>query len=164
MGCGSGVTCWRRLRDWQRAGGWRRLLKVIRDKRGRGCRIDWSRASVDTATIPAKRGEATGPNPVDRGRADTKQHLVVDRRDIPLAATTSAANVHDSKLFEELVDSVEPVKGPRGRPRKRLDKLHADKGYDLPALPAVLCVTEAPTSGLLTEEWRAARNSVATAG
>ena len=22
MGCGSGITCWRRLRDWQRAGVW----------------------------------------------------------------------------------------------------------------------------------------------
>ncbi len=40
------------------------------------------------------------------------------------------AQVHDSKVFEELVDGVEPVKGARGRPRKRPEKLHADKGYD----------------------------------
>lgn len=44
----------------------------------------------------------------------------------------TAANVHDSKIFEELVDSVEPIKGRRGRPRKRPGKLHADKGYDYP--------------------------------
>jgi transposase len=44
----------------------------------------------------------------------------------------TAANVHDSTVFEELVDSVPPVKGKRGRPRKRPDKLHADKGYDYP--------------------------------
>jgi hypothetical protein len=44
----------------------------------------------------------------------------------------TAANVHDSTVFEELVDSVLPVKGKRGRPRKRPDKLHADKGYDYP--------------------------------
>jgi transposase len=25
LGCGSPVTCWRRLRDWQRAGVWQRL-------------------------------------------------------------------------------------------------------------------------------------------
>lgn len=44
----------------------------------------------------------------------------------------TAANVHDSKVFEELLDSVPPVKGARGRPRKRPGKLHADKGYDYP--------------------------------
>ena len=44
----------------------------------------------------------------------------------------TAANVHDSKVFEELVDSVMPIKGKRGRPRKRPDKFHADKGYDYP--------------------------------
>jgi transposase len=43
----------------------------------------------------------------------------------------SAANVHDSMVFEELIDAVEPIKRPgRGRPRKRPEKLHADKAYD----------------------------------
>ena len=40
----------------------------------------------------------------------------------------TAANVHDSKVLEEAVDSIEPIKRPRGRPgrpRKRPDKLHA---------------------------------------
>ena len=47
----------------------------------------------------------------------------------------SAANVHDSKVLEEAVDTISPIKGPRGRPgrpRKRPKKLHADKGYDFP--------------------------------
>jgi IS5 family transposase len=44
---------------------------------------------------------------------------------------TTAANVHDSMVFEELIDAVEPIKRPgRGRPRKRPEKLHADKAYD----------------------------------
>jgi hypothetical protein len=44
----------------------------------------------------------------------------------------SAANVHDSMVFEELIDAIEAIKGPRGRgrPRKRPNKLHADKAYD----------------------------------
>ena len=45
----------------------------------------------------------------------------------------TAANVHDSKVFEKLVDAVEPIRGPAGRPgrpRRRPEKLHADKGYD----------------------------------
>lgn len=79
-----------------------------------------------------KGGQHTGPNPVDRGRVGTKHHLLVDREGVPLAATISAANIHDSKLLERMVDSVEPIKGRRGRPRKRPEKLHADKGYDYP--------------------------------
>ena len=45
----------------------------------------------------------------------------------------SAANVHDSKVLEEAIDAIEPIKRPRGepgRPRKRPGKLHADKAYD----------------------------------
>ena len=43
----------------------------------------------------------------------------------------TAANVHDSMVFEELVDGIGPIKGAgRGRPRKRPEKLHADKAYD----------------------------------
>lgn len=43
----------------------------------------------------------------------------------------TAANVHDSIVFEELVDGIEPIKDSgRGRPRKRPRKLHADKAYD----------------------------------
>ena len=56
MGCGSGVTCWRRLREWQEAGVWERLHKVLLDRLGEADRIDWERTSLDSATIPAKRG------------------------------------------------------------------------------------------------------------
>src|SRR3712207_8883626 len=57
---------------------------------------------------------------------------MVDRNGVPLATILTAANVHDSRVFEELIDAVEPIKRPgRGRPRKRPKKLHADnKGYD----------------------------------
>lgn len=56
---------------------------------------------------------------------------MVDRRGIPLTIMLTAANTHDSMVFEELVDSIEPIKGSgRGRPRKRPEKLHADKAYD----------------------------------
>jgi IS5 family transposase len=54
----------------------------------------------------------------------------VDRQGIPLAVTVSAANVHDSRMMLETVDAIEPIKRPKGRPRKRPAKLHADKAYD----------------------------------
>ena len=56
LGCGSGVTCWRRLRDWQEAGVWDRLHRALLDRLGEANQIDWSRASLDSASIPAKRG------------------------------------------------------------------------------------------------------------
>src|ERR671919_566335 len=56
MGCGSGVTCWRRLREWQEAGGWEHLLQVLLDRLGEADQIDWERASLDSAIIPAKKG------------------------------------------------------------------------------------------------------------
>jgi transposase len=60
MGCGSGMTCWRRLRDWQRAGVWARLRRVLLDRLGRANAIDWSRCALDSAAVAAKRG-ARGP-------------------------------------------------------------------------------------------------------
>jgi transposase len=47
----------------------------------------------------------------------------------------SAANTHDSKMFEPLLETNPPVRGHRhrpGRPRRRPEKLHADKAYDYP--------------------------------
>jgi IS5 family transposase len=55
---------------------------------------------------------------------------VVDRQGIPLAKVITAANVHDSRVLEELLDAIPPIKRPWGRPRKRPAKLHADKAYD----------------------------------
>ena len=60
---------------------------------------------------------------------------MVDGNGIPLAVEHSAANVHDSKMLEETADAIRPIHGQRGRPgrpRKRPEKLHADKGYDFP--------------------------------
>jgi transposase len=57
MGCGSGSTCWRRLRDWQQAGVWEELHRVLLNRLGEADRIDWERASLDSASVPAKRGD-----------------------------------------------------------------------------------------------------------
>lgn len=56
MGCGSGVTCWRRLQEWQEAGVWERVHQSLLDRLGEADQIDWERASLDSASIPAKRG------------------------------------------------------------------------------------------------------------
>jgi transposase len=65
LGCGSGMTCWRRLRDWQAAGVWQRIHQTLLNRLGERDRIDWSRASLDSASVPAKRG-ALPPAPIRR--------------------------------------------------------------------------------------------------
>ena len=56
-------------------------------------------------------GLNTGPNPTQRGRSATKHHILVDLEGAPLTVLQSGANVHDSMRVEEVVDSVEPIKG-----------------------------------------------------
>src|SRR5215207_5634196 len=56
LGCGSGWTCWRRLRDWQAAGVWQRLHERLLNWLGDEAAIDWSRANVDSLSVRAKRG------------------------------------------------------------------------------------------------------------
>ena len=55
---------------------------------------------------------------------------MVDARGLPLAVQVTGANRHDSMVFDDLLDAVPPVAGLSGRPRRRPDKLHADKVYD----------------------------------
>ena len=56
MGCGSGMTCWRRLKQWHEVGVWERLHKKLLDCLGQDDQIDWSRASLDSASVPAPGG------------------------------------------------------------------------------------------------------------
>ena len=72
LGCGSPITCWRRLRDWQRAGVWQQLHHQLLNQLGREGKLDWSRASLDSLSVRAKRGRADRPEP-DRPRQARKQ-------------------------------------------------------------------------------------------
>ena len=59
MGCGSGMTCWRRLRDWQVAGVWQQLHEVLLARLQAADQLDWSRAVVDSAAVRALKGGRT---------------------------------------------------------------------------------------------------------
>jgi transposase len=63
MGCGSGMTCWRCLRDLQAAGVWEKLLGVLQQGLYEAGKIDLSRVSIDASHVPAKKGASL------RGRA-----------------------------------------------------------------------------------------------
>jgi transposase len=76
LGCGSGVTCWRRLRDWQEAGVWDRLHRLLLDRLGEADQIDWTRASLDSASVPAKKG-AMKPARIQRIRANRARNAIL---------------------------------------------------------------------------------------
>lgn len=56
FGCGSGVTCWRRLREWQGKGVWEKIRQHLLDELGEDEQIDWSRAVIDSASSRAVFG------------------------------------------------------------------------------------------------------------
>ncbi len=60
MGCGSGMTCWRRLKDWQQAGVWQALHETLLVQLQHAELIDWSRASVDSICVRAKGAKKGG--------------------------------------------------------------------------------------------------------
>jgi transposase len=89
FGC-SGVTCWRRLRDWQEAGVWRRLRQALLDRLGQAGLIDWSRASVDSASTPAKKG-GRRPVPARWTAADPARNATCSSTGTPLVAVLTGA-------------------------------------------------------------------------
>ncbi len=63
LGCGSGHTAWRRLREWQDAGVWDRLHQLVLDELSNIDELDWTRGCIDAVSVRSKRG----------GRADRPQ-------------------------------------------------------------------------------------------
>lgn len=101
-GYGSGVTCWRRLRSWRQAGAWEALHQQPLRKLSAAGKIDWLRAAADASHLRALAITLTGGN-----RNDVTQLI---------------------RLLEYL--HARPVKGKPGRPRRKPDRLLADRGYD----------------------------------
>ncbi|MET9686071.1 IS5 family transposase [Streptomyces coeruleorubidus] len=130
VGC-SGVTAWRRLRDWTEG---RRLAASARGSTGRVAEhrpAGLGRLCRGRVARPGpQRGDHVGPSPVDRARASSKHHLIVDRHGTPLAVTLTGGNRHDVTKLMPLLDSVPPIRGLRGRPRRKPRRLYADRGYD----------------------------------
>lgn len=56
LGFGSGVACWRRLDDWQRAAVWDALHALLLARLRRAGEIDFSRAIADSNQVQAKKG------------------------------------------------------------------------------------------------------------
>jgi transposase len=85
LGFGSGVTCWRRLDEWQRAGVWERLHELLLARLRAAGEIEWSRAVVDSSQIQAKKGAPR------RARARSTEA-------VPAPSTISSSTARGSRL------------------------------------------------------------------
>lgn len=103
---------------WTKAGLWRRLHRAVLDELGSQGLIDWSRAVIDAASVRAKGGDLTGPNPVDRGKSGSKIHVLSDRAGIPVAVGVSSANTNDADALKSLVKAIPAVRSRCGPCRR----------------------------------------------
>jgi transposase len=125
-GRASGSTLRRRLREWRDVALLPRvhavLLRMARS--GPEAAAQALDIVVDSCSVRAKHGgELTGPNPTDRGKRGTKDHIVVSTEGWPLGAVASAANVSDTRMFPELLRLALVV-------GVAISRLFADAGYD----------------------------------
>ena len=83
LGC-SGKTCWRRLRDWHKAGVWASLHRTLLEQLHGAGQLDWSRAALDSASLAAKKGAKraarTRRTGVAQARSDTSSWTDAARR------------------------------------------------------------------------------------
>jgi transposase len=130
MGCGCGMTCWRRLRDWYRAGVGNDIHRLLLNHLRQVKRIDFSRCLVDAIHVRAVGGGSqTGPSPVDRDKPGSKMHQITDAQGVPLATRMTPANVNEVDELVPLVDAVPPRAGQIGHPRRYPDKVQGDRAY-----------------------------------
>jgi len=130
FGC-SGMTCWRRLRDWHQIGVWQRLHEMLLAELNGAGKLDWSRGVIDSSLVRAVGGgEKTGPNPTDRRKLGSKHHVITDGQGVPLVVKVTEANRNDVMEIIPLTVDIPSVKGKRGRPRQRPDRIQGDRGYD----------------------------------
>lgn len=127
----SGYTCRRRLVKWYHAGVWNKLFHILLSELRSADKLDLSRAVVDSGSVRAPSGgRKTGPSPTDRRKIGTKHHVITDADGTPLAVLLTGANRHDVTQLLELIESIEPIAGKRGRPQKYPDRVLGDRAYD----------------------------------
>ena len=130
LGC-SGRTAHRRLRAWEEAGIWDRLKADLLRSLKRAGKLDLDTVIIDGVTVRAfGGGEATGPNPVDRGRPGTKHTVMVNKAGVPLVIHTAGANASDQTQILPVILDFPKVGGTPGRPKESPDDADADRGYD----------------------------------
>ncbi|GAA2540650.1 hypothetical protein GCM10010423_43500 [Streptomyces levis] len=131
LGFGSGMTCWRRLRDWNEAGVWQRLHETLLAELNAAARLDWSRCVVDSSHVRVLKGGSTRAGRRSTvGRAGSKHCVITDGHGTPLAVILTGGHRNDVAQLMPLLDAIPPIRGRVGHPCRKPDSLFADRGYD----------------------------------
>ncbi|EIM93082.1 hypothetical protein WQE_51432 [Paraburkholderia hospita] len=80
MRCGSGVSCWRRMRDWQEAGVWDRLKTVLLEELCTAEEINFSRAKTDPSA--ARSGKSKKGAELAEDEQSACEHTAAETEDI----------------------------------------------------------------------------------
>jgi transposase len=122
-------TCWRRLKEWEIAGifvkMWRTFLSIMNAED----RIIWSEAFADGTFAAAKKGgRKVGKTRKGKG---TKIMMLTDGEGTPLAVHLDSASRAEVNLIEQTLEKISVKKAAApGAPRRKPDRLVADKAYD----------------------------------
>jgi transposase len=87
LGCGSGMTCWRRLKSWHEAGVWASLHTALLEKLAQAEKLDWSRACLDSSSVAAPLAKKGVKPTAKKALAPTRQTVANRERSATLWST-----------------------------------------------------------------------------
>jgi putative transposase len=134
---GASSTVHDRFQEWRKAGVFEHLWQAGLTEYDQRKGLDWEWQAMDGAITKAPLGgEATGPNPTDRGKSGTKRSLLTEGHGIPLGVAVEGANRHDMKLLEPTLEAIimerpEPTE-------EEPQNICLDKGYDYDEVRQIL--------------------------
>src|SRR5262249_35721457 len=132
---GAPTTVWRRLKWWAEEGVWERIWRAALAALDQHGQLDWTMCFLDGSFAPAKKGgQQVGLTKKGKG---TKWMLVIDGNGLPLGFHLERATTAEVRLAAATLDTIS-VARLRGRPRRRPEKLVADRAYDSSAFRAML--------------------------
>ncbi len=123
---GSKSTAHLRFSGLRQKGIWKRILSGLIKSAHRQGKISLQKISVDSSSIPSKKGgtkqDMTG------SRRSWAQKYTSQHTGLPIPIRASPANVHDNTKF---IDVLENIPGPAGDGLiRQIISVYADKGYD----------------------------------
>lgn len=122
---GAPSTVHDRFQEWRAAGVFAKLWATGLMEFDASVGLDWRWQALDGAMTKAPLGgEATGPNPTDRGKTGTKRHLLTEGHGLPVGVVVTGANRHDKTQVEAVLDARTVVSFEADQ------HICADKGYD----------------------------------
>ena len=123
LGYGSGVTCWRRLDEWQQAGVWEQLHALLLARLRAAGEIEWSRAVADSSQVQAKKRAPRRARARSTGAARLQAPSPRRRHGNPARVRGHGRQPQRRHPTDPLLDRVPAVRGVVGRPRRRPDCL-----------------------------------------